>query len=63
MRPSPGAGTDAWYDYVYTRENPRGPHAEHWHHTAGCRRWLVVRRDTLSHDVESVRDAAQEPAR
>ena len=32
----------AWLDYVYLRDNPRGPHLE---------RWFQVRRDTLSHEV------------
>lgn len=41
----------AWLDYVYLRENPRGPHVEWWHHGAGCRRWFKVRRDTLTHEV------------
>ncbi len=58
-RPAPDAGDDAFFDYVYLRENPRGPHAEHWHHVAGCRRWLVVTRDTGSHAVLSVTDAAE----
>ena len=42
---------EAWLDYVYIRDNPRGPHTEWWHHTAGCRRWFKVRRDTLTHEV------------
>jgi methylglutamate dehydrogenase subunit B len=40
-----------WQAYVYERANPRGPHQEYWHHVAGCRQWLVVSRDTLSHEV------------
>jgi len=56
-RPAPGAG-EAWMDYVYLRENPRGAYREFWHHTSGCRRWLIVERDTFSHEIASVRDAA-----
>ena len=41
----------AWQAYVYERANPRGPQREYWQHTAGCRQWLVVTRDTLSHQV------------
>ena len=41
----------AWHDYVYLRDNPRGPHHEYWHHVGGCRAWLVVHRDTLTHEV------------
>lgn len=57
-RPSPDADSQAWMDYVYLRENPRGLYDEYWHHTSGCRRWLVVTRDTLSHEIEVSRDAA-----
>ncbi|KAA3515598.1 sarcosine oxidase subunit delta [Agrobacterium rosae] len=57
-RPSPDAGTDVWKDYVYLRENPRGLYEEYWHHTSGCRRWLVVTRDTATHEIEKSRDVA-----
>lgn len=46
-------------DYVFLRENPRGAYAEYWHHAGGCRRWLVVTRDTATHAVENVVDAAE----
>ncbi|MGE0698949.1 MAG: sarcosine oxidase subunit delta [Hyphomicrobiaceae bacterium] len=59
-RPSdaPG-GPDAarWHDYVYQRDNPSGPHRELWQHTGGCRAWLVVTRDTRTHEVIEVRPA------
>ncbi len=57
-RPSAEASPEAWMEYVYLRENPRGGYAEYWHHAGGCRRWLVVVRDTATHAVESVQDAA-----
>jgi methylglutamate dehydrogenase subunit B len=40
-----------WYSYVYERENPRGPINEFAHHSGGCRAWLVVSRDTKTHEV------------
>jgi len=46
-------------DTVYTRNNPKGLHTEFWQHTLGCRRWLVVQRNTVSHDIASVVPAAQ----
>jgi sarcosine oxidase subunit delta len=48
------ADTDAshWAAYVYDRGNPRGPHSEYWHHVHGCRLWMLVARDTLTHDVQ-----------
>ena len=52
-RPEDPAATsdETWADYLYVRENPRGAHREHWFHRFGCRRWLVLRRDTLTHAV------------
>jgi len=41
----------AWHDYVYLRQNIAGEHREYWQHVHGCRAWLVVRRDTRSHEV------------
>ena len=49
----------AWVDTVYTRNNPKGLNTEFWQHTLGCRRWLVVQRSTVSHDIASVVPAAQ----
>lgn len=57
VRPPAGAGDAAWFDYVYVRSNPKGRHLEHWHHVSGCRRWLIVERDTLTHEVMSATDA------
>ena len=57
-RPGPDASADAWLDHVYLRDNPRGEYQEYWHHTAGCRRWLVVSRNTATHETGTVSDAA-----
>ena len=40
-----------WGDYLYFRNNPRGPHHEMWYHAAGCRRYFNVTRDTLSYEI------------
>ena len=62
-RPPPDAPEDAWARYVYLRDNPCGPHDELWFHGASCRRWLVVRRDTRTHDILGSRmpDGADRP--
>lgn len=44
---------EAWYRYVFIRSNPRGRHREYWQHTGGCRAWLVVERDTHTHEIFS----------
>jgi methylglutamate dehydrogenase subunit B len=41
-------------DAVYLRVNPAGRHVELWYHGSGCRSWLQVTRDTLSHQVFAV---------
>lgn len=46
-----------WYEAVFLRDNPRGPHREYWHHVHGCRMWLVVDRDTLTHEIAGARPA------
>ena len=53
----PEAGA-AFYDFVYLRDNPAGPHRELWYHAQGCRAWLEVERDTRTHDILGVRLAA-----
>jgi heterotetrameric sarcosine oxidase delta subunit len=45
----PDAVDDAtWAEYLFMRDNPKGPFDERWYHVAGCRRWFVARRDTLT---------------
>ncbi len=52
VRPAgPDAPAEAWTDYVFMRDNPAGANRELWHHTYGCRSWLVVTRDTRTHEV------------
>ena len=48
---SPDTSEARWYDYVYLRDNLCGPHLEYWHHVNGCRQWLKVKRDTLTHEI------------
>ena len=57
-RPADDASQDAWYDYVYTRDNPAGRHREYWHHVTGCRAWLELERDTRTHEIFSIEPAS-----
>ena len=52
-RPAPDAGAEAFYDYVYTRDNPMGWHLEWWAHAGGCRQWVKVLRNTLTHEINA----------
>lgn len=42
---------EAFVQYAYQRSNPRGAHRELWFHEQGDRSWLIVTRDTLTHEV------------
>jgi sarcosine oxidase subunit delta len=51
-----------FHDYLYLRDNPAGEHRELWYHEQGDRSWLVVTRNTLTHEilkVELARDVAK----
>ena len=45
------ASMEQWHDYVYLRDNPKGRFDEYAHHSGGCRAWLVVSRNTATHEV------------
>lgn len=51
----------AWADYLFMRDNPKGPFAERWVHEAGCRRWFNVQRDTHSHRILAVYRMGEAP--
>ena len=52
---NPQALTDeAWADYLFMRNHPKGPHLERWMHACGCRRWFNVGRDTFTHEITAV---------
>lgn len=67
-RPDPTSDTaaDDFHDYLHLRDNPAGLHRELWYHEQGDRSWLVVTRDTLTHEISSVelaRDVALDNTR
>ena len=65
-RPDPDAPPEAWDNYLHLRDNPAGLHRELWYHEQGDRSWLVVTRNTLTHEitqVEMARDVARERGR
>jgi methylglutamate dehydrogenase subunit B len=55
--PALDAPMEEWHDAIYLRENIRGMQSETWHHVNGCRMWLIVERDTMTHEIRSVRPA------
>jgi sarcosine oxidase subunit delta len=58
VRPDPEAGPEAWDSYVFLRDNPAGPTRDLWYHEAGCGAWLVVSRNTLTHEITGAELAA-----
>lgn len=55
-----------FHQYLHIRENPAGKHRELWYHEQGDRSWLVVTRDTITHEitqVELARDVARAEGR
>ena len=54
QRPDADAGPEAWDDYLHNRDNPAGDTRDMWFHEAGCRAWLVVDRNTVTHAVHNV---------
>ncbi|MFW2589551.1 sarcosine oxidase subunit delta [Sagittula sp. SSi028] len=52
-RPDPTGETaeEAFCDYVFLRDNPAGVHRELWFHEQGDRSWLVVTRNTVTHEI------------
>jgi heterotetrameric sarcosine oxidase delta subunit len=53
-RPELDGVMEDWQAYVFIRDNPKGAHEEFWQHAAGCRQWLKVSRDTLTHEITEV---------
>lgn len=67
-RPDPSApdAAEKFHEYGYLRDNIAGDMKELWYHEQGDRSWLVVTRNTLTHeitDVELARDVAIERGR
>lgn len=53
-RPDGETWSEAWDDYLHTRENPAGETRDLWQHEQGCGAWLIVARDTATHAVIAV---------
>ncbi|MFI1708700.1 sarcosine oxidase subunit delta family protein [Streptomyces griseoruber] len=49
-----------WARYLFFRDNPKGPFAERWSHSAGCRRWFNAVRDTSTNEILAVYRSGEE---
>lgn len=54
---------EEWFAYVYLRDNANGRMREYWHHSGGCRSWIVVERDTATHEITASTGAGEWAAR
>jgi methylglutamate dehydrogenase subunit B len=58
-RPAEGAPLAEWDDYLHLRDNPAGVTRDLWYHAAGCAQWLLVTRNTVTHEISSVELVAE----
>lgn len=52
---------EAWADYLFMRNNPKGLHREQWLHAAGCRRYFNVERDTATYRISGSYKMGEKP--
>jgi sarcosine oxidase subunit delta len=50
---------DNFYKYLYLRENVAGMRQELWFHQQGDRSWLVISRNTVTHEIFKVELATE----
>lgn len=51
----------AWGEYLFVRDNPRGLYAERWCHSLGCRRWFNALRDTATNELPATYRIGEPP--
>ena len=49
----------SFYEYLYLRKNVAGVHKELWFHQQGDRSWLVISRNTVTHEIFKVELATE----
>lgn len=50
-REGPDSSDEAFEEYLFLRENPKGLHFERWRHAYGCEKWFHVARCTTTLEV------------
>ncbi|GAB4181065.1 MAG: sarcosine oxidase subunit delta [Thalassobaculales bacterium] len=53
-RPPLSCSDGEWADYLFNRDNPKGPARERWCHSFGCGQWFNLLRDTADHRILAV---------
>jgi methylglutamate dehydrogenase subunit B len=50
-RPTDQGSIDDLDNHLFLRDNPAGITRDVWYHETGCSSWLIVTRNTISHEV------------
>jgi heterotetrameric sarcosine oxidase delta subunit len=53
-RPAAEDGPAAWRGYLYAKKNPAGWTTEQWFHSAGCGKFLMAERHTVTNEIRAV---------
>jgi sarcosine oxidase subunit delta len=53
-RPAPDAPPEGWDSYLHLRDNPAGITRDLWYHETGCASWLLITRNTVTHEIHEV---------
>jgi sarcosine oxidase subunit delta len=60
-RPALAESDQAWGEYLFFRDNPKGLHVERWRHAQGCGQWFNLVRHTVTHEILSVYSITDPP--
>lgn len=52
---------EEWGNFLYFRKNSRGLHHELWVHSAGCRKFFNLTRDTQTYEIKRVYTLNEQP--
>ena len=61
-RPATDAPIEAWDDHLHMRANLAGVIKDLWYHEGGCSSWLLVTRNTVTHEILSTERVADRPS-
>jgi heterotetrameric sarcosine oxidase delta subunit len=51
-----------WDNHLHLRDNPAGVTKDLWYHEQGCAQWLLVTRNTVTHDISTAELVAERGA-
>lgn len=50
-RPNLEDSLSNWHEFLHLRDNTAGEIRDLWYHEKGCNSWLVVTRNTVTHEI------------